>query len=153
MTQSRPKNTPRIASSVAIPTSCRHTPATSTDHTRLVRSWLLWGLSLCTVACAPGPSNRVDPTLSSETQEQRHAETLRKHQEKALYQFDADHARGEAACTSLCRGQTTICALSQRICSTADKHPQNDKVQRICTKASATCGDTTKRLPQECWCR
>lgn len=78
---------------------------------------------------------------------------LRSEQVSELAGFEAKMGSGDGQCGALCEHHTRICGLATRICTIADQNATHPYARSVCEKANRTCRDTTKRLPEDCYCR
>jgi len=108
-------------------------------------------LLLLTACGAARPTPTTNP-MSFEDQEGQLAE-LRDEQLQTLIAFETHLSAAGDHCPALCEHHTRICELATRICAIADTHKAHARAADACKKANHICGDVTRRLPQDCYCR
>ncbi len=114
---------------------------------RLLALLLLGGCAAAHVS-TPSESPAHDPEPVSVT-----VEALRKEQLERLYRFDGDLGVMGDRCQALCSHHTSICGLATRICGIAKANANVPRAADLCEVASATCKDTSARLPTDCFCQ
>ena len=55
-------------------------------------------------------------------------------------------------CDKLCTLHTKICKLSTHICALTKLQPSHPQ-RGLCKSSLATCRETNRRIPENCWCR